>query len=224
MPNDLPVSGPRRRWFSHPILLTGTAVLAVAAGAGIALAETSAPSSSVPGSLSASTSSPAPQAPPAGCVRVTTPRRSGVLCRRHGLGGFGLGGPLHGTLVLPKQGGGTVTAEIQNGKVASVSQSSITLKSTDGFTKTYIVTASTIVDAQRDGIGSVKVGDQVWVAATVSGGTVTAVRVLDISQLRPGLGNIPRVSYQPADPAASNATGMWPSDWAATFSGGPAGG
>ncbi|HLX46862.1 MAG TPA: hypothetical protein VKS82_00860 [Streptosporangiaceae bacterium] len=126
--------------------------------------------------------------------------------------------------MLPKQGGGTVTAEIQNGKVASVSQSSITLKSTDGFTKTYTVTASTIVDAQRDGIGSVKVGDQVWVAATVSGGTVTAVRVLDISQLRPGLGNIPRVSYQPADPAASNATGMWPSDWAATFSGGPAGG
>lgn len=224
MPNDLPAGGPHRRWFSYPILLTGTAVLAVAAGAGIALAATSTPSSSVPGSLSASTSSPAPQAPPAGCVRVTTPRRSGTLCRRHRLGRFGLGGTLHGTLVLPKQGGGTVTAEIQNGKVTSVSQSSITLKSTDGFTKTYTVTASTIVDAQREGIGSVKVGDQVWVAATVSGGTVTAVRVLDISQLRSGLSNIPRVSYQPADPAASNAAGPWPIDWAATFSGGSAGG
>lgn len=224
MANDLPVSRPRRRQFSHPILLTGTAILAVAAGAGIALAATSAPSSSAPSSLSASTSSPASQVPPAGCVRVTTPRRSGVLCRRHGFGGFGLGAPLHGTLVLPKQGGGTVTAEIQNGQVASVSQSSITLKSTDGFTKTYTVTASTIVDARRDGIGSVKAGDQVWVAATVSGGTVTAVRVLDISQLRPDLGNIPRVSYQPTDPAASNAAGTWPSDWAATFFGGPAGG
>ncbi|HEY2576663.1 MAG TPA: hypothetical protein VGI74_10190 [Streptosporangiaceae bacterium] len=224
MPNDLQAGGPRRRWFSHPILLTGTAVLAVAAGAGIALAATSAPSSSAlstPGSLSASNSSPAPKAPRAGCARVTTPHRSGVLCRRHGRGRFGLHGALHGTLVLPKQGGGTVTAEIQNGKVTSVSQSSITLKSTDGFTKTYTVTASTNVDAQRDGIGSVKAGDQVWVAATVSGGTVTAVRVMDISQLRPGLSNIPRVSHQPA---ASNAAGMWSSDWAATFSGGSAGG
>lgn len=227
MPDDLPADGPRRRWLSHPILLTGTAVLAVAAGAGIALAVTSAPSSPgrlTPGSLNASTSSPAPQAPPAGCVRVTTPRRAGVLCRRHGSRRFRLGGTLHGTLVLPKQGGGTVTAEIQNGKVTSVSQTSITLKSADGFTKAYTVTASTNVDAQRDGIGSVKVGDQVWVAATVSGGRVTAVRVLDISQLRPGLGNIPRVSYRPAGSAASDAAGMWPSDWAATFSGGSAGG
>jgi hypothetical protein len=227
MPNDLPAGGPHRRWFSHPILLSGTAVLAVAAGAGIALAATSAPSSSALsglGALSASNSSPAPPAPPARCARVVTPRRSGALCLRHRLGGFGLGGALHGTLVLPKRGGGTVTAEIQNGKVTSVSQSSITLKSTDGFTKTYTVTTSTIVDAQRDGIGSVKVGDQVWVAATVSGGTVTAVRVLDISQLRPGLSNIPRVSHQSADPSSGNAAGMWPSDWAATFSGGSAGG
>jgi hypothetical protein len=228
MPNDLPVGGPRRRWFSHPILLTGTAVLAVAAGAGIALAATSGPSStalSADGSLSASNPSAAPQAPPAGCARVTTARRTGLLCRRHGLGGFGLHGALHGTLVLPKRGGGTVTAEIQNGKVTSVSQSSITLKSTDGFTKTYTVTASTIVDAQRDGIGSVKAGDQVWVVATVSGGSVTAVRVLDISQLRPGLSNIPRVSHQPAgSTSGSAAADMWPSNWAATFSGGSASG
>jgi hypothetical protein len=232
MPEDLPAGGSHRRWFSHPILLTGTAVLAVAAGAGITLAATSASSSTavpLPRSLSASNSSPTPQTPSPVCARVVTPRRSGILCRGHwpggpGFGRFGFGGTLHGTLVLPKPGGGTVTAEIQNGKVASVSQSSITLKSTDGFTKAYTVTASTIVVAQRDGIGSVKVGDQVWVAATVSGGTVTAVRVSDISQLRPGLSNIPRVSYLPADPPSGNSAGMWPSNWAATFSGGSAGG
>jgi hypothetical protein len=218
--NDVPAGGPRRRWFSHPLLLTGTAVLAVAAGSGIALAATSGPSSSVLASASspsAATSSPAPAARGKACVRVATPRRVGELCRRQ----LGLHGALHGTLVLPKRGGGTVTVEIQNGKVASVSQSSITLKSTDGFTKTYIVTASTIVDAQRDGISSVKTGDQVWLAATVSGGSVTAVRVRDISQLRssrPGLVN-PRLSYQPASSAASNAA----SGWAASFSGGSAG-
>jgi len=213
MPNDLPAGRPRSRWLSHPILLTGTAVLAVAAGAGIALAATSAPASagsSAPSSVSASNPSPAPRTPPARCARVTTPRRSGTLCLRRRFGGFGLHGALHGTLVLPKPGGGTVTAEIQNGKVTSVSQSSITLTSTDGFTKTYTVTASTNVDAQRGGIGSVKVGDQVWVAATVSGGTVTAVRVADISQLRPDLSNIPRVSYQPA---SGNAAAMWPGNW-----------
>jgi len=187
MPKDLSAGGPRRRWLGRPFLLTGTALVAVVAGAGIAFAATSGPSYSSSsaagsaGSLSA-TSSAAPQTPRTRCVRVVTPRRAGALCRRSGLSRA-----LHGTLVLPRSGGGTVTVEIQNGKVTSVSQSSITLKSTDDFVRTYAVTASTIVAAQRDGIGSVKVGDQVWVTATASGGTVTAIRVRDLSQLRAGL-------------------------------------
>jgi hypothetical protein len=47
------------------------------------------------------------------------------------------------------------------------------------------------VDAQRDGIGSVKVGNQASVVATVSGSTATAANILDLTLLRqahPGFG------------------------------------
>jgi hypothetical protein len=195
--NDLPA----RRWLDRSGLLTVTALVAVGAGAGLALAATSGPSSprtagslsaaSSPGAASSSpaaTSSPAQNAPRTarpGCTRIVTRTREGMLCRRPG----GLRNVLHGSFVVPRVSGGTVTVDIQNGKVTSVSQSSITLKSSDGFTQTYAVTASTTVDAQRNGIGSVKVGDQVWVTATTSGGTVTATRVRDLTQLQADRGH-----------------------------------
>jgi hypothetical protein len=214
---DLPEDRRRRRWLGRPFLLAGTVLLAVAAGAGVALAATSAPSTSgSAGPVSAAASSPAPQTPRPDCLRVIAPNRGGRFCHRPGLGGA-----LHGTLVLPKPGGGTVTAEIQNGKVTAISRSSITLKSTDGFTKTYAVTGSTIVGAQRDGIGSVKVGDQVWMTATARGGAVTANRVMDLSQLMTGLGILPGL---PALPVPRSLPAHWPGGSAASFTGGVAGG
>jgi hypothetical protein len=180
MPGEVPDGRSRLRWRARPLLLAGTAAAAVTVGAGLALAATSGPSrfpllsAGLPGSLSAATPAPAPQPARPHCLRVEPPRRVGALCRR--------AGALHGTLVRPKPGGGTVTVEIQNGAVTAVSQSSITLKSDDGFTRTYGVTSSTSVAARRDGIGSVEVGDEVWVTATASGGTVTAIRIGDLSQ------------------------------------------
>src|ERR1019366_2379449 len=50
----------------------------------------------------------------------------------------------------------------------------------------YQVTSSTVVDARRDGIGSVKDGHQVSVLAMVSGGTATATDIQDLSLLRAG--------------------------------------
>jgi hypothetical protein len=93
--------------------------------------------------------------------------------------GFGAGGALHGEYTTGKPGGGYQTIDVQQGQVTAVSNGSITVKSDDGFTKSYAVTASTLVDAQRDGIGSVKVGDKVSVQATVSGGTATATDISD---------------------------------------------
>jgi len=218
MPGDVPDGRARTRWRGRPLLLTGTAVAAVTVGAGLALAATSGPSrfplpsAGLPGSLSAATPAPAPQPARPGCLRVVNPRRVGVPCRR-----AGRAGALHGTLVLPKPGGGTVTVEIQNGRVTAVSRSSITLKSDDGFTRTYAVTSSTIVAARRDGIGSVKVGDQAWVTATASGGTVTAIRVGDLSQLRSGPGDRPGPAGQRLVPPARGHSAAW-------FSGGLDGG
>jgi hypothetical protein len=221
MPDNTSSGGPRRRWLSRPLALAGTVVLAVAAGAGIALAATTGSSSPLmaAGSFSAAASSPSvPAKPlPGVCRRVVTATRAGILCHRSGLGGA-----LHGTLVLPKADGGSVTVEIQNGKVTSVSQSSITLKSADGYTKTYVVSASTIVGAQREGIGSVKVGDQVWVTATASGGTVTAIRVVDLTQLKAG--HLPGLLYPRFHPAAGSYRAGALSGSTALFFGSPASG
>jgi hypothetical protein len=93
--------------------------------------------------------------------------------------GGGMFGVLHGQLVVAKPGGGDQTVDVQNGQVTKLSNTSITLKSSDGFTMSYVITSSTLVDAQRDGIGSVKVGNQASVLATVSGSTATATSIMD---------------------------------------------
>ena len=97
--------------------------------------------------------------------------------------GMGAGMAIHGTFVTPKPGGGYQTVDTQQGKVSAVSSSSITVASVDGFTQTYVVTSTTIVTAQRDGIASVKVGDEVAVMAVESGSDRNAVRIVDRTQV-----------------------------------------
>jgi hypothetical protein len=83
---------------------------------------------------------------------------------------------------VTKPGGGYQTVDVQTGQVTAVSTTSITIKSADGFTKSYVITSSTLVDAQRDGIGSVKVGNQATTVATVSGSTATSIDDLTLLQ------------------------------------------
>jgi hypothetical protein len=108
--------------------------------------------------------------------------------------------------VVPKPGGGYQTVAFQNGKVTAVSSTSITLRSADGYSHTYQVTSSTFVNAQRDGIGSIKTGNQVVVDATVSGSITTAVRILDLSQFQQGFhrffGAPPGASAKPSAAAS----------------------
>ena len=105
---------------------------------------------------------------------------------RHGRGGmgFGMGMGIHGSFVTPKQGGGYQTVDMQRGTVTAVSKDSITVKSVDGFTATYVVTADTVVNAKRDGIASVKVGDEVGVMGIENAGKTTAVQIVDRTQLK----------------------------------------
>lgn len=169
-----------RSWSRRPYILAGVAVAALLGGAGAALAAShSSPPTASP---SAAAAAPAPSATPSG------PPGRGF--RRFGAAGFGFGGglfgALHGQLVVRKPGGGYQTVDVQNGQVTAVSSTSITLKSADGFTKTYTVTSSTLVDAQRDGIASVKLGNQAAVLATVSGSAVTATSIRDLTLLGQG--------------------------------------
>jgi hypothetical protein len=186
-------TGLRAAWLGsrRVAVMAGVIGVGVLAGAGVAVAATGssspAPSASSPPPASAPSSSPLPpKGPPKDLPWHIVHRGGPFAFGPAGPLGGGLFGAVHGTVVVPKSGGGYQTVAFQNGKVTAVSSTSITLRSADGYSHTYQVTSSTMVDAQRDGIGSIKDGNQVVVDATVSGSTATAVRVLDLSLLQQG--------------------------------------
>jgi hypothetical protein len=81
-------------------------------------------------------------------------------------------------------GTGWRTVAVQRGVVTAVSSTSLTVKSKDGYSATYVVTAKTLVDAARDGIATVKKDENVAVVATVAGGTSTADEVRDLTKIQ----------------------------------------
>jgi len=194
-----PGSGPgrgRRRLTGRSrraVIAAGVAAVAMLGGAGVAYAASSAGGSSSPSAKPAPsvthTAVPCPksQAPCPYWRRFGPPRRNfapgGIAGPLIGAVPFGA---LHGQFVIAKAGGGYQTVDVQRGKVTSVSASSITVRSPDGFTASYAVTGATIVDAQRAGIGSVKTGDQVSLEAKVSGGKATAASISDLTRLTSG--------------------------------------
>jgi hypothetical protein len=93
-------------------------------------------------------------------------------------------GALHGEFVVPKQGGGYQTLVVQRGAVSSVSNSTITVKSDDGFSATYAVGADTLVNAARDGIGSIKKGDEVTLLAQQKSGNDSALQIGDFTRMQ----------------------------------------
>jgi hypothetical protein len=189
-----------RRLPGRPLILVGVAVTALLAGAGVAMAATSGSPASGTATASAAGGTVATPSPSA---RPAFPHQG-----RPGGFGFAFGGPfgaVHGQFVVPKSGGGYQTIDTQRGSVTAVSATSITVKSADGFIKTYQVVSSTNVDAQRDGIGTVKTGHQVAVTATVSGSAATAVSILDINLL-PAMHGGPGWNH-PA-PSAAPTTGV----------------
>jgi hypothetical protein len=92
---------------------------------------------------------------------------------------------LHGDFVASNGNGGYETQRMQTGTVTAVTATSLTAKSVDGYTQTYVITTSTKVDEGDDAIGDVKTGDTVTIVATVSGTTATATTVSDTA-LRSG--------------------------------------
>ena len=170
-------SGSRR-----PYIVAGVAVAALLGGAGAALAATNSPAPAASSSAVITNPAPSPGQPGAAAPAAPGFRH---FDRGPGFGGY-LFGALHGQFVVGKSGGGYETVDVQDGRVTAVSTTSITLKSADGFTKSYVVTGATMVDAQRDGIGSVKVGNQAAVQATVSGSTATAISIEDLTLLQQG--------------------------------------
>src|SRR5215470_12312077 len=104
-------------------VMAGVVTLGVLAGAGVAVAATS--SSGQPAALGASASpSPSPSA--------ATPHF-----------------PPKGEWRMPEPGGGYQTVAFQNGKVIAVFSTSITLRSADGYSRSYQVISFIFVNAQQ---------------------------------------------------------------------------
>ncbi len=208
-------SGPRRSRIG-----TSVAVAAIAIGAlgvaGTAYASSTSPSPSPTGGSGTSDGYGAPgQGERPGMPGYGMPGQRGPGADDDGdgdgrmgghRGGMGMRGPgmgIHGTFVVPKSDGGYQTVHTQRGTVTAVSATSISLKSEDGFTASYVVTADTVVNAQRDGIGSVKVDDEVMLIGTEADGTVTAVHIMDRTRIADGLKKLAPPSPSPSTTGSS---------------------
>jgi len=178
----------------RPVIVAAVAATALISGAGVALAATSS-STSAPRTAPQAGTAAATPAPSSAHCQVKLPWRGFSAPGRFPAAprpplpfGFAPLGAIHGQFVTPKPGGGYQTVDTQRGTVTAVSTSSITVKSSDGYTKTYQVTSSTTVDARRAGISSVKTGQPVSVFATVHGSSATATQVVDFAALLPSAG------------------------------------
>ena len=172
----------------RPVIVAAVAVTALIGGAGASFAATSSSLSAAQTASKAGTAAATPPPTPSHCQirlpgRPPPPGPLFALPGPPGALGFGPFGAIHGQFVAPKPGGGYQTIDAQRGTVTAVSTGSITVNSGDGYTKTYQVTSTTNVDAQRAGIGSVKTGQTVSVLATVNGSSATATQIVDFAAL-----------------------------------------
>jgi hypothetical protein len=124
-----------------------------------------------------------------------------------GLGaGLGAGPFIYGQFTI-KGPNGYETLSERTGTVSTVTDTSgstwsLTVKSADGTSGTFVVDTSTSVDGGEMGIGSVKTGDTVEVTAVVSGGTSTAKSVTDQTVLKANGG-----TWQPTGPQSGATNG-----------------
>jgi hypothetical protein len=141
-------------------LIAGTAVLAMAGvGGGIAFAANSTPTTTEPA--------------------TTAPSSSAAAAHQHRARGL-VGRAEHGQITVRTKTGDQVL-DIQHGQVTSVSATSVTVRSTDGFTATYAISGTSTVRVQKktSTIANVHTGDQVAVAALHTGNTDTIRRIAD---------------------------------------------
>jgi hypothetical protein len=156
---------------------------------GVAFAATQTPTPT-PNSTAPSTSAPENDSGQDGTMKGQGERRDRDGMR--GPGGRGMrggpGGPggdriLHGDVTVKDENDQAVQARIQTGTIASISATSMTVKSEDGYTSTWTLNSDTKIHRDRDdaAIGDLKTGDFVHVRGPLSGDTATAKNVRALS-------------------------------------------
>lgn len=103
----------------------------------------------------------------------------------------GIGLALHGIFVTARPGGGYQTVAVQRGVVTALSATSVTVKSEDGFSATYVIDSNTKFGGGPKSTTTtaptwLKVGANIHLGATVSGSTSTAVRIGEHTDRGPG--------------------------------------
>ena len=118
------------------------------------------------------------------------------------------GNVVHASYTVKGPSGTYETLDTQVGTVQAVSSSSITVKSADGYSQQYAVGSSTVVYADYNGIGSVKLGDQVSGIGLAGSSAVTAERIVDITQVQANSNTWqPRPPAPPTSPSAPGSAG-----------------
>ena len=146
-------------------LIAGAAAVAlIGIGGGVAFATSGG--SSTPNTTLTAATTPASGTPAGGQAKG----------KHHGL----LDRVEHGQVTVRTKTG-TEVLDLQRGLVTAVSPTSITVRSQDGFSATYVVDSTTKVrkTGQPSAIGSVADGDNVVIAAVHGGSTDTAKRIGD---------------------------------------------
>ncbi len=152
------------------MVAAGTLALALA-GAGVAAAQTT----STPAPPSAP--NPAPTNPAPGAKHPGTHTGTGTHTGKHR---GGLRRVEHGEFTVHTKTGDKVV-DVQRGVVTAINASSVTVKSTDGFSTTYTIDPTTKVHKGKTtaAVSQIATNDQVRVMATKTGNTATAQRIGD---------------------------------------------
>lgn len=195
-----PERSPRR--VSRFALAAGAAALLALTGAGIAFA-VSGPSKSSAASGPTSTSAPTSASTLPVRPHMKGPRGFGPMFGP----GVGGGRVIHGDYTIQTPSGHEEVL-VQTGTVSDVSSTSITITSSDGYSHTYVVAPTTVVDAQANGISTIQKNDQVQLQAVVQSGKDTATNIVDTTKIgdsRKGFFPKPLNGPAPAQPAAGTA-------------------
>ncbi|MDE3204695.1 MAG: hypothetical protein KGQ66_10775 [Acidobacteriota bacterium] len=177
-PYDLPDESvrPTRDSRRRPRVAVAAGVVAVVGLGGAGLALASSGGSHGAASLASSSSTTPPTSSASNSPAVTPgPGLAGPM-------GAGRGGVLHGQYTIA-HGTSYETIDEQVGSVDTVSSSSITVVSPDGFKATYSVDASTVVDSQAGGISAVLAKDNVRIEALVKGNSSVATEIVDVTKI-----------------------------------------
>lgn len=156
-------SSPKTTRFAKAAALVGAGALGATIVTGVAFAADPTPSPSMSSGTGAGTMSREGRGDHGG---------------RGGMMGFG-GEVLHGDATVETTDGTTEVMRVVRGSVTAISDTSITVKSTDGFTQTFVINPDTDIHKSRTDAtaADVAVGDAALVAGVVSGDTVTAERI-----------------------------------------------